>query len=49
MKILYAVQGTGNGHVSRACDVIPELKKYAQVDILFLDIKRIYNCLLSNI
>lgn len=34
MKILYAVQGTGNGHVSRACDVIPELKKYAQVDIL---------------
>ena len=34
MKVLYAVQGTGNGHVSRACDVIPEIQKYAHVDIL---------------
>ena len=34
MKILYAVQGTGNGHFSRAQDVIPLLKKKAQVDIL---------------
>lgn len=34
MKILYAVQGTGNGHLSRAKDVIPALMKRAQVDIL---------------
>ena len=34
MKVLYAIQGTGNGHLSRACDVIPELQKYAVVDIL---------------
>lgn len=34
MKILLAVQGTGNGHISRARDIYPELKKYADVDIL---------------
>ncbi|QNL49472.1 glycosyl transferase [Olivibacter sp. SDN3] len=34
MKILYAVQGTGNGHLSRAMDVIPCLQKRAEVDIL---------------
>ncbi len=34
MKILYAIQGTGNGHISRATDIIPELRKYGQVDIL---------------
>jgi len=34
MKILYAVQGTGNGHLSRAMDVIPCLRKRAEVDIL---------------
>jgi uncharacterized protein (TIGR00661 family) len=34
MKILYAIQGTGNGHVSRAREIIPILKKYGQVDIL---------------
>lgn len=33
-KILYAIQGTGNGHLSRAMDVIPCLMKNAQVDIL---------------
>ncbi|MBD0779268.1 glycosyl transferase [Maribacter sp. ANRC-HE7] len=27
MKILYAIQGTGNGHLSRARDIIPELRK----------------------
>ncbi|WP_298530821.1 glycosyltransferase family protein [uncultured Algibacter sp.] len=27
MKILYAIQGTGNGHLSRARDIIPILKK----------------------
>nr|WP_321406912.1 glycosyltransferase family protein [uncultured Carboxylicivirga sp.] len=34
MKILYAIQGTGNGHMARAFEVIPELKKYGKVDIL---------------
>jgi UDP:flavonoid glycosyltransferase YjiC (YdhE family) len=27
MKILYAIQGTGNGHVSRAREIIPISKK----------------------
>ncbi len=34
MKILYAIQGTGNGHVSRAREIIPHLKNHGQVDIL---------------
>ncbi|MET4081468.1 uncharacterized protein (TIGR00661 family) [Pedobacter sp. UYP30] len=34
MKILYAIQGTGNGHISRARDIIPELRKKGEVDIL---------------
>ena len=34
MKILYAVQGTGNGHISRSKEVIKELGKNCQVDIL---------------
>ena len=34
MKILYAIQGTGNGHLCRARDIIPELQKNNEVDIL---------------
>lgn len=34
MKILYAIQGTGNGHVSRARDIIPVLQKNHEVDLL---------------
>lgn len=34
MKILFAIQGTGNGHLSRAHAIYPELMKYAEVDIL---------------
>jgi len=34
MKILYAIQGTGNGHLSRAMDIIPILQKKGDVDIL---------------
>ncbi len=34
MKILYAIQGTGNGHLSRARDIIPILKKNNEVDLL---------------
>jgi len=34
MKILYAIQGTGNGHLSRARDIIPALQLHGDVDIL---------------
>lgn len=34
MKILYALQGTGNGHVSRAREIIPHLKQHGEVDVL---------------
>lgn len=34
MKILYAIQGTGNGHISRALEIIPILKFYGKVDVL---------------
>ncbi|MFA9388370.1 MAG: glycosyltransferase family protein [Prolixibacteraceae bacterium] len=34
MKILYAIQGTGNGHLARAIEIIPHLKTLADVDVL---------------
>jgi uncharacterized protein (TIGR00661 family) len=34
MNILYAIQGTGNGHLSRAVDVIPVLKEYGKLDLM---------------
>ena len=34
MKILYAIQGTGNGHISRAREIIPILQTRGEVDIL---------------
>ena len=33
MKILYGIQGTGNGHFSRAQEIIPELQKWGDLDI----------------
>ncbi len=33
MKIFYAVQATGNGHISRAMEILPHLKQYGQVDL----------------
>ena len=33
MKILYAVQATGNGHISRAMELLPYLQEYGSVDI----------------
>lgn len=33
MKILYAVQATGNGHISRAMELLPHLKEHGSVDI----------------
>lgn len=38
-KILYAIQGTGNGHLSRAMDVVPCLEKIAKVDVLISGIQ----------
>jgi uncharacterized protein (TIGR00661 family) len=32
MKIFYAVQATGNGHISRAITLMPYLQQYGQVD-----------------
>ncbi len=34
MKILYAIQGTGNGHLARAMEIIPMLKEMAETDVL---------------
>ncbi len=34
MKILYAIQGTGNGHISRARDIIPLLQEKGELDLL---------------
>ncbi|HKO76112.1 MAG TPA: glycosyltransferase family protein [Flavobacterium sp.] len=32
MKIFYAIQATGNGHISRAVQLYPYLKKFGEVD-----------------
>ncbi|NGM62067.1 glycosyl transferase [Sphingobacterium sp. SGG-5] len=39
MKILYAIQGTGNGHLCRAMDVIPCLQQLGEVDVLISGIQ----------
>jgi uncharacterized protein (TIGR00661 family) len=33
MKIFYAVQATGNGHISRAIELLPYLRKHGKVDV----------------
>jgi len=33
MKIFYAVQATGNGHISRAIELMPYLQKFGEVDV----------------
>lgn len=33
MNILYAVQATGNGHISRAVEILPYLQRYGKVDV----------------
>lgn len=33
MNILYAIQGTGNGHLARAEDIVPELQKHGKLDL----------------
>lgn len=34
MRVLYAIQGTGNGHLSRALDIVPILQRKCELDIL---------------
>lgn len=34
MRILYAIQGTGNGHLARATEIVPILKSLAETDVL---------------
>lgn len=46
MKILYAIQGTGNGHITRSSTIIKELQKQADVDVL---VSGIHNELKSNL
>jgi uncharacterized protein (TIGR00661 family) len=33
VKILYAIQGTGNGHLARAEDIVPALQKHGKTDL----------------
>ena len=39
MKVLYGVQATGNGHLSRCMEFYPILSKYAEVDVLISGIQ----------
>jgi uncharacterized protein (TIGR00661 family) len=34
VKILYAIQGTGNGHIARAEDIVPILQQHGDLDLL---------------
>lgn len=34
LKLLYAIQGTGNGHLARAMEIAPHLVRMAEVDFL---------------
>ncbi len=34
MKVLYAIQGTGNGHISRAKEIVPILQEFCHCDML---------------
>ncbi len=39
MRVLYAIQGTGNGHAARARDIVPILKKKVDCDVLISGIQ----------
>ncbi|WP_213523823.1 glycosyltransferase family protein [Nonlabens sp.] len=39
MKVLYAIQGTGNGHLSRAKEILPALMNRVQVDVMISGLK----------
>ncbi|TVR18332.1 MAG: hypothetical protein EA391_02465 [Balneolaceae bacterium] len=40
MKILYGIQGTGHGHISRAREILPKLSISAEIEVLISG----YNC-----
>jgi uncharacterized protein (TIGR00661 family) len=40
MRILYGIQGTGHGHISRAREIVPLLARDAEIDVLISG----YNC-----
>jgi uncharacterized protein (TIGR00661 family) len=46
VKILYAIQGTGNGHIARAEDIVPILRNHGDLDLFVsgaqADIKLLY-------
>lgn len=44
MNILYAIQATGNGHISRAHQVIPYLKQYGTVDTILSGANATLDC-----
>jgi uncharacterized protein (TIGR00661 family) len=39
MKILYAIQGTGNGHLARATEIVPLLAEFGETDVLISGIQ----------
>ena len=39
MKVLYAIQGTGNGHLARAMEVVPQLQKMVETDVMISGIQ----------
>lgn len=39
MKVLYAIQGTGNGHITRAREIVPILEKMCDLDLLISGIQ----------
>ncbi|WP_234571423.1 glycosyltransferase family protein [Rhodohalobacter sp. 614A] len=43
MKILYGIQGTGHGHISRAREILPILSEKAEIDVLLSG----YNCTMN--
>jgi len=44
MKIFYAVQATGNGHVARAVELLPHLQRFGEVDIFLSGSNAQLNC-----
>lgn len=49
MRILFAIQGTGNGHISRAREIVPLLQQHGELDVLISGTQAdvLLNCPLS--
>lgn len=48
MKILYGVQGTGNGHITRAMEIIPYLQQKGEATFSLAEYSLILNCPLKQ-